>query len=180
MRAVVQRVSRARVTVDGSVTGEIATGLLILLGVGRDDTSAVATSMAEKISNLRLEDWFVPVLFQEKDDPQLFRGAPPSKQTVEDFQAALATRLGELPLGSTGLFHLAIVYHPAQNGATYLRANNNNAAPQFSPSEASTDYANQNRSYYTSPSRIEHQTKSVSARAPKPARESRALPRVMR
>ena len=153
-------------------------GLLILLGIGRDDTSGVAASMAEKISNLRLEDCFVPVLFQEKDDPQLFRGAPPSKQTVKDFQAALAARLGELPLGSTGLFHLAIVYHPAQNGATYLRANN--AAPQFSPSEASTDYANQNRSYYTSPSRIEHQTKSVSARTPKPARESRALPRVMR
>ena len=41
-------------------------GLLILLGVGHDDTSAVATSMAEKISNLRLEDWFVPVLFQER------------------------------------------------------------------------------------------------------------------
>jgi D-tyrosyl-tRNA(Tyr) deacylase len=54
MRAVVQRVSRARVTVDGSVTGEIAMGLLILLGVGRDDTSAVAASMAEKISNLRI------------------------------------------------------------------------------------------------------------------------------
>jgi D-tyrosyl-tRNA(Tyr) deacylase len=54
MRAVVQRVSRARVTADGSVTGEIAMGLLILLGVGRDDTSAVATSFAEKISNLRI------------------------------------------------------------------------------------------------------------------------------
>jgi D-tyrosyl-tRNA(Tyr) deacylase len=54
MRAVVQRVSRARVTIDGSVTGEIAMGLLILLGVGRDDTSAVATNMAEKISNLRI------------------------------------------------------------------------------------------------------------------------------
>ena len=130
MRAVVQRVSRARVTVDGSVTGEIAVGLLILLGVGREDTSAVAASLAEKISNLRLEDWFVPVLFQEKDDPQLFRGAPPSKQTVEHFQAAPATRP----------FHLVIVYHPGQNGATYLRANNNNAAPQFSPPEASTDY----------------------------------------
>jgi tetratricopeptide (TPR) repeat protein len=47
--------------------------------------------------DLRLADWFVPVLFQEKDDPQLFRGASPSKQTVEDFQAALASRLGELP-----------------------------------------------------------------------------------
>ena len=54
MRAVVQRVSRARVIVDRSVTGEIADGLLVLLGVGRDDTSAVATSMAERISNLRI------------------------------------------------------------------------------------------------------------------------------
>ena len=54
MRAVVQRVSRARVIVDGSVTGEIADGLVVLLGVGCDDTSAVATSMAGKISNLRI------------------------------------------------------------------------------------------------------------------------------
>lgn len=54
MRAVVQRVSRARVTVEGSVTGEIAAGLVILLGVGRDDTSAVAVSIAEKIANLRI------------------------------------------------------------------------------------------------------------------------------
>lgn len=45
---------------------------------------------------LRLEDWFVPVLFQERDDPQLFKTTP-SKQSVEDFQAALATRLGALP-----------------------------------------------------------------------------------
>ena len=54
MRAVVQRVSRARVIVDGSVTGEIADGMVVLLGAGRDDTSAVATDMAEKISNLRI------------------------------------------------------------------------------------------------------------------------------
>ena len=54
MRAVVQRVSRARVIVDGSVTGEIADGLVVLLGVGRDDTSPIATGMAEKISNLRI------------------------------------------------------------------------------------------------------------------------------
>jgi D-tyrosyl-tRNA(Tyr) deacylase len=54
MRAVVQRVSRARVTVDGGITGEIGDGLMILLGVGRDDTSAVANSMAEKIANLRV------------------------------------------------------------------------------------------------------------------------------
>jgi D-tyrosyl-tRNA(Tyr) deacylase len=54
MRAVVQRVSRARVTVDGDISGEITDGLMILLGAGRDDTSAVANSMAEKIANLRI------------------------------------------------------------------------------------------------------------------------------
>jgi len=54
MRAVLQRVSRARVTVEGRVTGEIGAGLMILLGVGRPDTSAVAASMAEKCANLRI------------------------------------------------------------------------------------------------------------------------------
>jgi D-aminoacyl-tRNA deacylase len=54
MRAVVQRVSRARVTVEGRVTGEIGSGLMILLGVGREDTSVVAASMAEKVANLRI------------------------------------------------------------------------------------------------------------------------------
>jgi D-aminoacyl-tRNA deacylase len=54
MRAVLQRVSRARVTVEGNVTGEIGAGLMILLGVGREDTSAVASSMAEKCANLRI------------------------------------------------------------------------------------------------------------------------------
>ena len=54
MRAVIQRVSRARVTVENGVAGEIAAGLVILLGVGRDDTSAVAVSMAEKVANLRI------------------------------------------------------------------------------------------------------------------------------
>ena len=54
MRAVVQRVSRASVTVEGCVTSEISKGLMILLGVGREDTSAVAVSMAEKVANLRI------------------------------------------------------------------------------------------------------------------------------
>jgi len=54
MRVVVQRVSRACVTVEGGVTGEITTGLMILLGVGRDDTSVVAGSMAEKVATLRI------------------------------------------------------------------------------------------------------------------------------
>lgn len=54
MRAAVQRVSRAKVTVDGQVTGEIAAGLMILLGVGKEDNSAVAKAMAEKLANLRI------------------------------------------------------------------------------------------------------------------------------
>lgn len=54
MRAVVQRVSSARVIANGDVTGQIRAGLLILLGVGHNDTPAVALSMAEKIANLRI------------------------------------------------------------------------------------------------------------------------------
>jgi D-tyrosyl-tRNA(Tyr) deacylase len=54
MRAVVQRVSRAKVTVNGEITGEIGLGLLVLLGVGRDDTGADATYLAEKIRGLRV------------------------------------------------------------------------------------------------------------------------------
>ena len=54
MRAVVQRVSRARVIVEGRVTGEIGAGLMILLGIGRNDAPANATTMAEKTANLRI------------------------------------------------------------------------------------------------------------------------------
>jgi D-aminoacyl-tRNA deacylase len=54
MRAVVQRVSRAKVTADGQVAGEIGAGLMILLGVGKEDTPAVAAAMAEKLANLRI------------------------------------------------------------------------------------------------------------------------------
>ncbi len=56
MKAVVQRVSRAKVTVDGETTGEIATGLLVLLGVGTDDAEADASYLADKIANLRIFD----------------------------------------------------------------------------------------------------------------------------
>jgi D-aminoacyl-tRNA deacylase len=54
MRAVVQRVSRARVSTGGETSGEIGAGLMILLGVGREDTAAVATALAEKAANLRI------------------------------------------------------------------------------------------------------------------------------
>jgi len=54
MRAVVQRVSRAKVTVNGWTAGEIGQGLLVLLGVGQQDTDADAAYLAEKISGLRI------------------------------------------------------------------------------------------------------------------------------
>jgi len=54
MRAVVQRVSRARVRVNGQTTGEIGPGLLILLGVGQGDTSKEADYLLEKIIHLRI------------------------------------------------------------------------------------------------------------------------------
>jgi D-tyrosyl-tRNA(Tyr) deacylase len=54
MRAVVQRVSRAKVSVGGDMRGEIGAGLMILLGVGREDTAGVAATLAEKTANLRI------------------------------------------------------------------------------------------------------------------------------
>ena len=54
MRAVVQRVSRAQVAVNGEISGQIGQGLLVLLGVGRDDTEADAIYLAEKIAGLRV------------------------------------------------------------------------------------------------------------------------------
>jgi len=54
MRVVLQRVTRARVLVDGDVAGEIGQGLVVLVAVGREDTAATASSMAEKIVNLRI------------------------------------------------------------------------------------------------------------------------------
>lgn len=54
MRAVVQRVSRAKVTVGGAVTGEIEHGLLVLLGVGAGDTRADADYLADKVVGLRI------------------------------------------------------------------------------------------------------------------------------
>jgi D-tyrosyl-tRNA(Tyr) deacylase len=54
VRALIQRVSRASVTVDGTVTGAIGPGLLVLLGVTHTDTEADADRIAEKIRKLRI------------------------------------------------------------------------------------------------------------------------------
>jgi D-aminoacyl-tRNA deacylase len=54
MRAVVQRVTEANVTVAGEVTGRIEAGLCVLVGVGKDDTEKDAAALAEKVVNLRI------------------------------------------------------------------------------------------------------------------------------
>jgi D-tyrosyl-tRNA(Tyr) deacylase len=56
MRAIVQRVSRAKVTINERIMGEIGLGLLVLLGVGSGDTEADAVYLVEKISGLRVFD----------------------------------------------------------------------------------------------------------------------------
>lgn len=56
MRAVVQTVGRASVTVDGEVVGEIKDGLLVLLGVTHSDTRATADTMARKVWEMRILD----------------------------------------------------------------------------------------------------------------------------
>ena len=56
MRAVVQRVTRASVTIDGEIVGEIEHGLVVLLGIARDDTKDDADYLAPKIIALRIFD----------------------------------------------------------------------------------------------------------------------------
>ena len=59
MRACVQRVSRGKVTVDGQVVGEVAHGMVVLLGVTQEDTQKDASFMAQKLMGLRI--------FQDED-----------------------------------------------------------------------------------------------------------------
>jgi D-tyrosyl-tRNA(Tyr) deacylase len=56
MRAVIQRVTRASVTIDGEIVGEIGNGLVVLLGIARDDTRQDADYLAPKIIALRIFD----------------------------------------------------------------------------------------------------------------------------
>ena len=56
MRAVVQRVTRAKVTVDNETVGEIGNGLVVLVGIARDDTKVEAAYLVDKIAALRIFD----------------------------------------------------------------------------------------------------------------------------
>lgn len=64
MRAVIQRVTSAKVEVEGKVTGEIEKGFLILFGVGQEDTETDCDKLADKISKLRI--------FADENDKQIF------------------------------------------------------------------------------------------------------------
>ena len=57
MRAVVQRVTRAKVTIDNEVIAETGNGLVVLLGIARDDTKVEAAYLVDKIANLRIFDY---------------------------------------------------------------------------------------------------------------------------
>lgn len=87
MRAVVQRVSQAKVTVDGKVTGELTDpGLLVLLGVTHDDTEDKAATLARKIWDLR-------ILHEERSASDV--GAP--LLVVSQFTLYADTRKGRRP-----------------------------------------------------------------------------------
>lgn len=127
MVALVQRVSEASVTVNGDVTGAIGTGLLVLLGVHRDDTEEEKVWVANKVANLRIfpdeegrmnrslldigGEALVVSQFTLYGDtrkgnrPSFVASAPPEQAEAlyEAFVAALADRLGRpVPTGVFG------------------------------------------------------------------------------
>lgn len=91
MRALVQRVSEASVTVDGEVVGRIDAGILALVGVTHDDTEAQARKLADKIWNLRIFD---------DDDGVMNRSAADDNRpilAVSQFTLYADTRKGRRP-----------------------------------------------------------------------------------
>lgn len=56
MRALIQRVSKARATVAGTVTGEIGSGLVVFLGIGKNDNEVICRQLASRVARLRIWD----------------------------------------------------------------------------------------------------------------------------
>ncbi|MCH8817227.1 MAG: D-tyrosyl-tRNA(Tyr) deacylase, partial [Chloroflexi bacterium] len=93
MRAVVQRVSHASVTVDGTVTGSAGTGLAILIGVTHDDGSDDVRYLRDKIANLR-------IFPGDDDDAEFERSALEVRADillVSQFTLYASTRKGRRP-----------------------------------------------------------------------------------
>jgi D-tyrosyl-tRNA(Tyr) deacylase len=84
MRAIVQRVKNARVTVEGKTVGQIDFGMLVYLGIGKGDSEADAIFMAEKIANLRIfadeNDKMNPVRDKASEMPDGRQGRPVSNR----------------------------------------------------------------------------------------------------
>lgn len=92
MRVVVQRVTEARVRVDGDVVGEVGPGLCVLIGVTHDDDEGVARRMAEKVANLRVFDDEAGVM-----NRALVDRADPAVLVVSQFTLYGDTRRGRRP-----------------------------------------------------------------------------------
>lgn len=98
MRAVVQRVSSATVSVDELIVGEIGQGLLILLGVHKTDTEADAVWLADKIASLRVfEDDAGKMNRSLLDLPPLGEPSRPTALVVSQFTLLASTRKGNRP-----------------------------------------------------------------------------------
>ena len=106
MRAVIQRVSSARVTIAGEISGAIDRGLLVLLGVAQGDTEADAQWLAEKIAALRIfEDRDGKMNLSLRDviaanpEPQTQNSEPPRAAllVVSQFTLFASTRKGTRP-----------------------------------------------------------------------------------
>jgi D-tyrosyl-tRNA(Tyr) deacylase len=91
MRAVIQRVRRARVTVDGQVTGEIGPGLLVLAGVTEGDTAEDRDWLARKIVQMRIFDDHAGVMNRSVQD------AGGDMLAVSQFTLFASTRKGNRP-----------------------------------------------------------------------------------
>jgi D-aminoacyl-tRNA deacylase len=137
LRAVVQRVSRARVTIEGRITGEIGAGLVVLLGVAREDTADACTYLAEKIATLRIFEDDQGKMNRSLQDvhggalvvsqftlygdargqrrPSYLRAAPPEEARVlyEDFVAKL--RVQGVPV-ETGIFQAMMAVELVNDG----------------------------------------------------------------
>ncbi len=126
MRAVVQRVSRAHVSVDGAVVGQIGPGLVVLLGVTHDDTAATAAKLAGTVWQLRIlagehsaADLGAPLLVisqftlyadtRKGRRPSWSAAAPGAvaEPLVEDFVAALRSAGAHVETGVFGA-HMAV------------------------------------------------------------------------